>query len=369
MAVMVMGSAAAAQQRPAADTAARDTVAADTTAPAPAQALGAPLSGWALLAYDAPSGELGLIAATNRFSAGSGVPFLEPGTGAVAALGWLDPAAGRGALAALRQGLSAQEAVTGGAGSEVAAVDSPLIAALTPGCSVAARTPTGLVPWSGSRQGSESGGCWIVAGSGLADSTLVARLGGAYARADGDLLGRFLAVLDAAGRAEADAPRTRSAVLWIVTPPGSKPPLGRPDLRLQVEDVQRPADALEAVANAGRADALAAEAERSVDRGDFQTALDLAGQALDLDPATAMAWLARGRALLFTNHPEDGEQALQRMLEVDPWLLHVLGDPLTGTIREGAIPYRPRLLKRLDIYRRAFWPNVTFPDTTAAGGG
>ena len=357
-----------------ADTA-RDSAAVvrDTVAAAPAAspgALDAPLYGWALLAYDGATGQLGIVAATDRFSSGSGVPFLEPGAGAVAALGRLDPSAGRAALRALSRGRTAAEAVAAGTGGGVAGAGAPTgapqVAALTPGCSAAAGTPPDLVPWSGSVRNSAGGtSCWILAGSGLADSTLLGRLEGVYERTGGDLLDRFMAVLDAAGEAESEAPRDRSAVVWIVTPPGGEAPLGRHDLRLQVEDVQRPADALAAVVDAGRADDLAARAERSVDAGDYQGALELAGRAIDLQPQTGLAWLARGRALLFSGRDDEAETAFQRMLEVDPWLLHALGDPARGTIRRGVIPYRPRLLQRLDVYRRAFWPDVTFPD---AGG-
>jgi len=378
LAGLVLAPAPAAAQ---ADSA-RDTTAAmrdTTTAAAPTaspSATGAPLYGWALLAYDGATGQLGIVAATDRFSSGSGVPFLEPGAGAVAALGRLDPAAGRAALRALSRGRTAAEAVaagTGGGGGGAgtgAPAGAPQVAALTPGCSAAAGTPPDLVPWSGSVRNSAGGtSCWILAGSGLADSTLLGRLEGVYGRTGGDLLDRFTAVLDAAGRAESEAPRTRSAVVWIVTPPGGTAPLGRHDLRLQVEDVQRPADALAAVVDAGRADDLAARAERSVDAGDYEGALELAGRAIDLQPQTGLAWLARGRALLFTGRADEAETAFQRMLEVDPWLLHVLGDPVRGTVRQGVIPYRPRLLQRLDVYRRAFWPDVTFPDADAAGGG
>lgn len=346
--------------------------AADTAQPpaAPSKAVGSPVFGWALLAYDASSGELGILAASDRFSAGSGVPFLDRRVGAVAVLGRLDAALGRSVLASLRGGATPQGAVGSGAQSpDSASSGAAQVAALTPSCQMAARTPAGLVPWSGSSSGGSGASCWLVMGTGLSDSTLLPKLVAAYGRAGGDLLDRFLAVLDAAGRSEEDAPRSRSAVLWITAPPGSSLPLGRGELRLQVDDVQRPSDALREVADAGRADALASRASVAVDRGDYQSALDLSRQALDVEPATALAWLARGRALMFLNRADEAEQAFQRMLEVDPWLLHVLGNPATGQVRQGVIPYRPRLLQRLDVYRRAFWPDVTFPADSAIGAG
>jgi uncharacterized Ntn-hydrolase superfamily protein len=325
--------------------------------------------GWALLAYDAGSGELGILAASDRFSAGSGVPYLDRRVGAVAVLGRLDAALGRSALASLRGGATPQGVVGGGTPGADSAAGAAQVAALTPSCQMAASSPASLVPWSGSTSGGAGSSCWLVMGTGLSDSTLLPRLAAAYGRADGDLLDRFLAVLDAAGRSEEDAPRSRSAVLWIAASPGSSLPLGRGELRLQVDDVQRPSDALREVADAGRADALASRAAVAVDRGDYSSALDLSQQALDVEPATALAWLARGRALLFLNRSDDAEQAFQRMLEVDPWLLHVLGNPATGQIRKGVIPYRPRLLQRLDVYRRSFWPDVTFPADSAIGAG
>jgi uncharacterized Ntn-hydrolase superfamily protein len=331
--------------------------------------VGSPASGWALLAYDAGSGELGLVAATNRFSAGSGVPFLDRGVGAVAVLGRLDAARGQAVLGALRRGGPAGGAIAvGDAARDSGSAAASQVGALTPSCSVAADTPPGLVPWSGSATGGSGSSCWLVMGAGLSDSTLLGRLAAVYDRTSGDLLDRFLAVLAAAGRSEEEAPRSRSGLLWIVAPPGSRAPLGRGELRLQIDDVQRPADALREVADAGRADALAARAESSVDSGDYEAGLQLAQQALEIEPATSLAWLARGRALLFLGRGDEAEEAFQRMLEVDPWMLHLLGDPAAGTVRRGVIPYRPRLLQRLDVYRRAFWPDVTFPSDSARGG-
>ncbi|MDP2528895.1 MAG: DUF1028 domain-containing protein [Candidatus Palauibacterales bacterium] len=337
---------------------------------APGTAVGSPVFGWALLAYDASSGELGIVAASDRFSAGSGVPYLDRRVGAVAVLGRLDATLGSSVLGSLRGGATPQGVVGAGAADpDSAAGGAAQVGALTPACQMAERTPESLVPWSGSSSGGSGANCWMLMGTGLSDSTLLPRLAAAYGRSGGDLLDRFLAVLDAAGRSEEDAPRSRSAVLWITAPPGSSLPLGRGDLRLQVDDVQRPSDALREVADAGRADALASRAAVAVDRGDYQGALDLSKQALDVEPATALGWLARGRALLFLNRADEAEQAFQRMLEVDPWLLHVLGNPATGRIRPGVIPYRPRLLQRLDVYRRAFWPDVTFPADSAIGAG
>lgn len=139
--------------------------------------------------------------------------------------------------------------------------------------------------------------------------------------------------------------------------------------------MQRPADALRYLVRAGRADHLARRASRAVDAGEHGRAVELADRAVETEPATALAWMARGRALLYQGQDDEAETAFQRMLEINPHLLHLLGDPSgavrdtagrgappTPAVRRDLIPYRPRLILRLDEYRRAFFRDVEFPD-------
>lgn len=368
-----------------------DTAAADTAAPAGPAGQRAFLGGYALLAYDSAARQLGVVAASGGYSAGSGIPHLEQGTGAAAVLGRLAPEAGRSALTAVRRGQSAAAAVERAA--DAAGRSGGLqVAVLTPACESAAFAASDVYPWSGSRGGSAGGVCWLAVGSLLSDSTVLGAGVRRFEATSGDLLDRFLAFHGAVESAAGEAARSRSVALWIDAPDAGSGVLGRAALRLQVENVQRPADALGHVVDVGRADALARRASASVDSGRYARALDLAGQALDRDVASALGWLARGRAHLFQAREDSAETAFQRMLEVNPYLIHVLGDPGTAaedtlsaaggplrkpaaderppTVREGLIPYRPRLLLRLDVYRRAFFRDVEFPaaeeDTASA---
>jgi len=199
-----------------------------------------------------------------------------------------------------------------------------------------------------------------------------------FESAEGELLERFQAALQAAERATGEVARSRSAALWISAPDAGSGALGRADLRLQLEDVQRPADALRYLVRAGRADHLARRASRAVDAGEYGQAVELADRAVETEPATALAWMARGRALLYQGEDAEAETAFQRMLEINPHLLHLLGDPSgavrdtaggraapTPAVRRDLIPYRPRLILRLDEYRRAFFRDVEFPDREA----
>lgn len=400
-AVLVLGPAglptesARAQEPVPADTAAaRDTAAVDspdTVAPGagalPPSAEGHVfLGGYAILAHDPGTGQTGVAAATSGFSAGSGSAGLEPG-GAVAVLGRSSPAARRAAMAALRSGASAGEAVS--RATDAAGRAGGLhVSVLTPACAGRSFTAEDAYPWTGAVSGRAGRICYRAAGALLADSAVVRRLSSAFEAAEEGLLERFHAALSAAERASGEVARSRSGLIWISAPDAASGALGRADLRLQVEDVQRPAAALRYLVRAGRADHLARRASAAVDAGDHQGALELADRAVDLEPATALAWLARGRALLHRGEDREAETAFQRMLEVNPHLLHLLGDPAAAVadtaggrgagapeVRTDLIPYRPRLILRLDEYRRAFFRDVEFPSRepepspAGAGGG
>lgn len=326
------------------------------------------LGGYAILARDPSTGQMGVAIASSSFSAGSGLPWLELDAGAVAVLG-ADPApAGRAALEALRSGGSAEEAL---AAAREAGRDDPPIAVLDGRCGRAAREGGSAFRWSDTERGSAGAICYVAVGSLLPDPALLGRAVGAFSDSSGSMAERMHAFLAAADRTAGDVPMSRSAAIWIDAPDAESGALGRARLRLQVEDVQRPGDALRVVMRAAAADAAADRASAAVDGGDHARAIQLADRALEADPASAAAWMARGRALLYRGDEAEAETAFQRMLEVNPYLLHLLGEPATDaedrapSVRQGTIPYRPRLLQRLDVYRRAFFRG----DVEFGGGG
>lgn len=332
------------------------------------------LGAYALVAYDPAARQLGVVAASSGFSAGSGVPFLETGVGGALVLGRRSAETGRAALAALRSGLPADSAVARSLG---ATDDSTglQVAVLTTGCDTARYTHPDAFPWTGIRGGRVDAVCYLAAGSLLADSTVLERVAYGFRRGSDPLLERLLAAVEAGESALGEVAPSRSAALWVLAPDAAHGALGRAELRLHVDAVQRPDAALRHVVDGGRADHLARRASARVEAGAYREALELAERAVETDPASGLAWLVRGRALLSMGRDDDAETAFQRMLEVNPYLLHVLGDPgppgvppteVVPRVRTGVIPYRPRLLRKLDVYRRAFFPDVEFPSADTA---
>lgn len=347
----------------------QDTAASGAAAPAAGRAtasgFGGLTAGFALLAYDPGTRQLGAVVASSRPSSGSGLAFVETGSGAVAVLGSVAASAGRRALASLRRGDAAREA----AGEAAAATPGATVAALTPACASASSGGPGTPSWSGSREGRDGQICYLAVGAGLPGADWIGALASGFEGESGDLLQKLLAALDAADSAGDGAPLARSAALWISTPDGMPAPLGRAELHLQADDQTRPALWLHHLADVLHADQLAQQAGSAVDAGDYDAALRRTDQAIQLDPSAPYVWLQRGRALLYAGRRQDAEQALERMMELDPHLLRLLGDPATYRTRPGILPASPRLLQRLDLYRRAYFPDTDFgppPDSSSS---
>lgn len=339
---------------------AQDTARAGRTQAVGDTARAAPFFGrtWAVVAYDSTSDQLGLAAASTEFSVGSGGVHLEPGAGAVVVQGGADGAAGRRILAALRGGRSPASALRPPPG-EPAPVQA---AALTPACDRAWQRAPGAEQDARSRPGRTGGVCYLAVGVRLRGAASMDRLVQAFRSSTGPLVERLQGTLSAMESAAPNAAGPRSAVLWVAADETGDRVLGRRELRLGVDDHERPALALEKRLEVGRAAWQTRQAGRAVDRGEYRRAASLADRALELDVSAPVAWLQRGRALLYMGREKEAETAFRRMLELDPYLLRLLGDASGSeiTVRESVIPYYPRMVLRLDLYRREYFDDMDF---------
>lgn len=313
---------------------------------------------YAIVAYDSAAGHLGVAAASTEFSVGSGGALLDPALGAVTVPGRPSGGAARRILDALRSGRSPAAAVAEG----VRGTEAAQAAALTPSCDRAAEASAAAADEAESRPGRAGDVCYLAVGVRPRSAADLDALVRSFRSASGDLLARLTAALSAVESASRSVGGSRSAAVWVAAADGGDPILGRRELRVQVDDHGRPALAVEKRLEAGRADWLARRASRAVDRGGYERAAALADSSLALDQSAPMAWLQRGRALLHRGRVEEAETAFQRMLELDPYLLRLLGDA-SGTeisVRESVIPYYPRLVLRLDLYRREYFDDLDF---------
>lgn len=321
-------------------------------------------SGFALLAARPATGVTAAAAVSTRVAVGSDGLLVEPGTGAVYVAGRHAGRAAREIMGRLRDGEPPSVAADAAATAESSGPGPLQAAVLGRDCAAGRQT----APWA--REGSEArsgetadGVCYLAVVTQPRDSLRLSRLVSSFRSSAAALPERLMAALGETSRmVDPEARVSRSASLWVS---GGEGALGRGELRLQVEDHPRPVAQLGRHMSDVRADALVTGAGEALAAGEYEQALARADSALELDPAVADAWMERGRALLYLERPDEAETALRRMLELDPRHLRFLGDPTEPAVNEEVIPYEPRLLLRLDVYRRAFFRDLDFRGSPA----
>lgn len=333
-------------------------------------------SGFALLVWESSAERLAGVAASSLPGAAADGLRVSPGLAALHAAGR------RGESATARAARGLREDRTPGAAARLAADgDAPLhLAVLAPDCESGEAGAGSFVGSVEVRTGRLADGCYVAVAVQAGEAAALDRMISAL-REDGGrpLPDRLTAALEAALPEEPALRTARSAALWIAAPePGEtgvagssadEDPVASIGLRLQAEDHPRPLARLGEQLRVVRARELARRAGDRIAAGRYEGAAALADSALELDPGSTAAWMQRGRALLFDERDDDAEEAFRRMLELDPTALRFLGDPTAPSVNRDVIPYRPRLLLRLDVYRRAYFRTVDFgPDPAEPEG-
>lgn len=231
---------------------------------------------YSIVARDPDTGELGVAVQSHWFSVGPIVPWAAPGVGAVATQANAEVAYGPRALALLREGLDAQQALDqlldedpGAAGRQVAVLD-------TAG-RVAVHTGEACIPFAGHATG-EGVSCQANI---MSSERVWPAMLEAFAGSNGSLTLRLLAALDAAERAGGDLRGRQSAAILVVPAEGE---LWRTEVSLRVEDHPDPLPELRRLIRLSEAYALASRADELVNEGRHDEAAELYGCASELAP-------------------------------------------------------------------------------------
>lgn len=213
---------------------------------------------YSIVAHDSDTGELGVAVQSHWFSVGSLVSWGEPGVGTVATQANVDPSYGPRAVALLRAGASAQDAL-----AQLLAADAEAavrqVAVIDAAGRAAVHTGDDCIAFAGD----SSGNGFSCQANMMASEAVWPTMADAYRSASGPLAVRLLAALDGAEAAGGDVRGRQSAALLVVSASGE--PWERL-VELRVEDHPDPNAELhrllglsEAYAEAGRGDALAGE--------------------------------------------------------------------------------------------------------------
>lgn len=235
---------------------------------------------YSIVARDPETGELGVAVETALPGVGRLCPWAEAGVGAVATQALVRVSHGPSGLQLLRNGYTAQEAVSavlaGDAGREVRQ-----LAMVDVMGNVSAHTGTHTIRYAGHRTGQQ----FAVQANMMATDTVPDAMAAAYEVTAGQpLIMRLLAALDAAQAEGGDFRGQQSAALLIVSGDLHKNAWEGVLYDIRVDDHTEPLKELRRIATRMLAYNVANDAARLADEGDFNAALDRIHEAIKLDP-------------------------------------------------------------------------------------
>ena len=236
---------------------------------------------FSIVARDAKTGQMGVAVQSHWFSVGSSVTWGEAGTGVVATQSIIDPGYGPKALALMRQGVSAPDAL-----KQLLAADPERevrqVAILDARGRVAAHTGSLCI----AEAGHVVGDGFSVQANIMASDRVWPAMADAFTRAPGDLADRLLAALDAAQAAGGDLRGRQSAAILVVAPTSSGRPWAGGDrlFDLRVEDNPQPLQELRRLVRLQRAYAHANHGDELVSQKKIDEALKEYAAAARLAP-------------------------------------------------------------------------------------
>ena len=231
---------------------------------------------YSIVARDPETGELGVAVQTRWFNVGEGVPWAEPGVGAVATQSFTEKSYGPLGLARMRDGAAAPDA----------------LAALVAADDGRDERQVGMVDGSGRSAAFTGARCVPEAGH-LTDEGLSVQanmmerptvwpaMAEAYRTSEGDLADRLLAALRAAEAEGGDVRGRQSAALLVVPPSG---PAWATRFSIRVEDHRAPLEELARLLRVARAYEAFDRADTAAAAGDLATAVEAFRLAHELAP-------------------------------------------------------------------------------------
>jgi uncharacterized Ntn-hydrolase superfamily protein len=290
---------------------------------------------YSIVARDAATGEVGVAVQSHWFSVGQIVPWAEPGVGAVATQSVAEPAFGPRALALLRAGAAAEEALPQViAGDE--AVDFRQVAVVDARGRVAVHTGAGCIPHAGH----VTGDGFACQANMMAAATVPAAMARAFESTGGPLAERLVAALVAAEGEGGDVRGRQSAALVVAAPDGEP---WRRAIDLRVEDHPDPVAELVRLLTLQRAYELADRADGLAGEGRHAEAAPLYERAAALAPGSDELLFWAGLAAAQAGDPALALARVQAAIERGGPGWRELLDRLSDDIAPGAAAVREAL--------------------------
>ena len=265
---------------------------------------------YSIVARDPETGEMGVAVQSHWFSVGSIVSWGEPGVGAVATQSLVEPAYGPRALALMRDGVSAPDAL-----ARLAAEDGE--ASVRQVAVVDAQGRIGV--HTGERciahAGHETGEGFSCQANMMGRPSVWPAMAAAYREAQGSLTDRLMLAMEAAEAEGGDVRGRQSAAILVVAPEGEA---WQRVTELRVEDHRDPLTELWRLIVLHRAYELASEADTLSGEGRTDEAAPLYMRSSELAPENDELLFWAGLAAAQAGDMETGLDRVRRAIEVNP---------------------------------------------------
>ena len=297
-----------------------------------------PVHTYSIVARDAATGELGVAVQSHAFSVGSGVSWAEAGVGAVATQSFIDPSYGPLGLDLMRSGRSAPDALKGLLAADDGR-DVRQVAMIDASGRVAAHTGAKCIPAAGDHVGTG----YSVQANLMDNANVWPAMAKAFEASRGDLAERMLAALEAAQAAGGDIRGMQSAAILVVKGVSSGKPWQDKIFDLRVEDSPQPLVELRRLVNFQRANNLANDGDRYLEKKNAAAAMKAyaAAEALLPDFAEMAFWHAV--ALANTGKVDDSLPVFAKAYRLYPKFREL--PPRLSKV--GLLPDDPRVIERI----------------------
>ncbi len=302
-----------------------------------------PVATYSIVARDPATGELGVAVQSHWFSVGSIVSWAESGVGAVATQSFVDVSYGPLGLQLMRAGKSAPEALTMLLATDEGR-DVRQVAMIDAQGHVAVHTGSKCIAAAGHRIGAN----YSVQANLMDKDTVWGAMAPAFEGAQGDLIDRLLAALEAAEREGGDIRGRQSAAILVVRGQPSGRPWADRVVDLRVEDHPDPIGELKRLVRVHRAYEHMNAGDLCAEKKDWGCAAREYGAAEQLLPDQMEVVFWHAVTLVTSGKVEDALPLFRKVFAREPKWAELV-DRLPAS---GLLPNRKSLLEQIKAQGR-----------------
>jgi len=274
---------------------------------------------FSIVAYDADKKEWGIAVQSKYFCVACAVPWAEAGVGAVATQAFVNISFGPKALALLKSGFNAEQALKALLDADPQG-DRRQLAIIDAQGNIAVHTGPRCLSWAGHKKGPN----YTVQGNILASEEVVSGMARAFEQAEGELADKLVAALEAGQAGGGDSRGQQSAALLVVRA-GAGPGGTDRYLEIRIDDHDTPIAELRRLLSMHQGYAAMQRANRAwFQDKNAQEAVREARRAVALMPEEDVAYNTLGLVLYRTGDRAGAKQALRRALELNPKLRQMI---------------------------------------------